>query len=305
MPEPASAPHGGFRFRKLDKPEEFRSAEQVEAEALGTGGEAPLGATVQRVIQDEGGLVLGAFADIYLAGLTAGFLGWDGTQLYHRTMITAVRPEYQSHGVAFRLNAFLREEVLRLGLPRIVGTFDPLRSRQAHLVLRRLGARPERYLTHYFGRLDSAADRGLETDRLRVRWDLTDPSVEGRIAGRLPPSEEDRARWAASMSIVDTEISEEGLRRPVAVGEPAGASAHLEIPFDLDAIQEHAPGLLRPWRHAVRDGFRAAFDLGYQVDDFAVLNLEHERRGFYLLRPAGPAPADGATAPAPPPVPSG
>ncbi|MHB8351862.1 MAG: GNAT family N-acetyltransferase [Thermoplasmata archaeon] len=286
----------GFRFRRLEKPEEFRAAEELQRQAYGLEGALPLGATFQRMVQDHGGLVLGAFADIYLAGLTAGFLGWDGTQLYHCTVTTAVRPEYQNHAVGFRLHTYLREEVLAQGLPRIVGTFDPLQSRAAHLILRRLGAVPERYLTHYFGQLDSRSDRGIETDRVRFRWDLALPAVEARLAAPRPPSEEDRNRWTGSMAVVETTVSEEGFRRPASVGEPSGGSAHLEIPFDLEAIRQNAPALLRPWRHAVRDGFRAALDLGWQVDDFVVLTLEHERRGFYLLRPPAPPPTEATPA---------
>jgi predicted GNAT superfamily acetyltransferase len=95
---------------------------------------------------------------------------------------------------------------------------------------------------------------------------------------------------------VRTEPGESGLRVPVEVAEPTGPTATLEIPFDLLSIRNHEPRSVRRWRHAVRDGFRAAFDLGYAVDDFASVTLEHERRCFYLLRldrvrePPGPPP---------------
>ncbi len=287
------ASRSGFRFRRLEKPEEFRAAEELQRQAYGLEGTAPLGATFQRTIQDHGGLVLGAFADIYLAGFTAGILGWDGVRLYHLSMATAVRPEYQNHAVGFRLLTYLREEVLAQGLPRIVGTFDPLQSRSAHLVLRRLGAVPDRYLPHYFGRIDGRSDPGIETDRVRAGWEIAGPATEARLGGALPTGEEDLARWRSSTAVLETAVSEEGFRRPTAVAEPAGAGAHLEIPFDLEAIREHAPALLRPWRHAVRDGFRAALDLGWRIDDFVVLTLDHERRGFYLMRPG-----DGSSPPA-------
>jgi predicted GNAT superfamily acetyltransferase len=293
---------GGFRFRKLEKPEELRAAEEVQREALGMEAESPVPVTVQRAALDNGGQVLGAFADIYLAGVTVGALGWDGRELYHVNLVTAVRPEYQNHHVGFQLNAFLREAVLGQGLPLVRGVLDPLQSRAARLAIRRLGAVPDRYHAHYFGQLDSSADRGLETDRLRLRWDLPSPRVEARLAGTIPTAAEDEARWRRSMPFLETELSDEGLRRPSAVQEADRPEAHLEIPFDLGVIRDNAPGLLRPWRHAVRDAFRAAFDLGYRVEDFVVLNLEHERRSFYLLSPAPPegkpgeAPAAGEPA---------
>jgi predicted GNAT superfamily acetyltransferase len=274
---------GGFRFRRLQKPEEFRAAEEIQREALGMAGESPTAVTVQRAFQDHGGQVLGAFADIYLAGVTVGFLGWDGGQLYHFTQVTAVRPEYQNHHVGFQLNAFLREEVLRQGLPLIRGLLDPLQSRAAHLALRRLGAVPDQYHVHLYGQLDAAADRGLETDRMRLSWALSSATTEARMNGRSPPAAEDKARFERSSAMIETELSDEGFRKPSVVAEPERPEAHLEIPFDLGVVRDNAPALLRPWRHAVRDAFRAAFDLGYRADDFVVLNLEHERRSFYLL----------------------
>jgi predicted GNAT superfamily acetyltransferase len=289
--EPLPA-RGGFRFRRLQKPEEFRAAEEIQREALGMEGESPTAVTVQRAFQDHGGQVLGAFADIYLAGVTVGFLGWDGGQLYHFTQVTVVRPEYQNHHVGFQLSAFLREEVLRQGLPLIRGLLDPLQSRAAHLALRRLGAVPDQYYTHLYGQLDAASDRGLETDRMRWSWALSSPSTEVRMAGQLPTVQEDQARFERSSAIIETEVSDEGFRRPAVVAEPEGPLAHLEIPFDLGVVRDNAPTLLRPWRHAVRDAFRAALDLGYQADDFAVINLEHERRSFYFLtKTEAPSPA--------------
>ena len=250
-----------------------------------------------RALQDNGGLVLGAFADIFLAGFTASLIGWDGGTLYHYSHLTAVRPEYQNHHLGFRLKAFQRDEVLKLGLQEIRWAFDPLQSRGAWLNVRRLGARPDRYYPHYYGQLADAVNQGLETDRIRAVWSLASPGVEERIAGRSPTAAEDRERWAASSAIVETEPGESGIRVPTAVAEPSGATAHLEIPFDLALVRAHEPTSLRRWRHAVRDAFRAATDLGYQVDDFAVISAEHERRSFYLLRRAPP---EASVPPAPP-----
>jgi predicted GNAT superfamily acetyltransferase len=279
----SSRGQSGFRFRRLNKPEEYRASEELQRLASGTEGEAPTAAAIQRAYQDHGGMVLGAFVDIYLAGVSVGFLGWDGRNLYHYAQATAVRPEYQNHHVGFQLNAFLREEVLKQGLGSVRSVLDPLRSRAAYLAVRRLGARPEAYLAHYYGQVDSEAERGSETDRLRLTWELAAPSTESRLAGKLPSPEEDHARWQRSSAIIETELSEEGFRHPTAVAEPSSREVHLEIPFDLDAIEEHSPAALRPWRHAARDAFRSSFDLGYRVEDFAVLSVEHERRSFYLL----------------------
>jgi len=285
----------GFRFRKLEKPEEFRQVAEVHRAVWGEEG---VPTTLQRALQDNGGLVLGAYADIYLAGFALSVLGWDGTSLYQYSHATAVRPEYQNHHLGFRLKAFQRDEVLKLGLSEIRWTFDPLQSRNARLNVRLLGGTPDRYYIHYYGQMPDNLNRDLESDRVRLRWEITSPRVEARLAGKVPSPEEDLARWKRSSAVVETEVGEKGLRVPSAVAEPAGTPAHLEIPFDLEAVREHEPSSLRSWRHAVRDGFRAAFDVGYRVDDFAVVTTGHERRSFYFLSPAAKASSDtGSPAP--------
>ena len=288
-----------FRFRRLEKPEEFRAVEEVERLAFGLKSDAPTAPALQRVFQDHGGLVVGAFTDIYLAGFALGFLGWDGTTLYHYSHLTAVRPEYQNHHLGFRLKAFQRDEVLRQGLSEIRWALDPLSSRGAMLTVRKLGAALTGYKVHYFGQVDSEADGGTETDRLTVRWRLADAGVEARLTGHRPTRDEDLARFRGSEAIVETEVGETGLRVPHAVAEPTSDRAHLEIPFDIGLVRAHQASALRTWRHAVRDAFRAAFDLDYVVDDFAVISTDHERRSFYLLARRPKAAPSAAAQPTP------
>jgi predicted GNAT superfamily acetyltransferase len=284
-----------FRFRRLDKPEEFRAVEEVQRLAWGLEEEPPVPSPLLRAMQDNGGLVLGGFADIHLVGFCLGFLGWDGTLLFHYSHMTAVRPEYQNHRLGFRLKAFQRDEVLRSGLPLIRWTFDPLQSKNARLNVRLLGAVPDRYYVHYYGQMGSDVNRGLESDRLRVSWEIASPRVEARMTGTVPSAAEDQARLARSKPIVETAVGDTGLRVPTTVEEPTASEVHLEIPFDIALFQEHAPGEVRRWRHAVRDGFRSAFDRSYRVDDYAVIPIEHERRGFYFL--SAPSPASLGTVP--------
>ena len=294
MAVPAGRP-SEFAFRPLRKPEEFRHAEELQRDALGEEASLAVPAPLLRSLPDNGGLVLGAFADIYLAGVTASSIGWDGATLYHQSLVTVVRPEYQGHRVGLRLKAFQRDEVLRLGLGEVRWTFDPLRRAPASLAVRHLGARPDGYLTNYHGHLGTADGPRDESDRLHVRWDLRGPEVERRLSGELPGPEEGVRRHAEASAIIETEPGESGLRVPTVVTEPADPVASLEIPFDLGSVRAHEPGSVRRWRHAVRDGFRAALDTGYAVEEFASIRLDHERRAFYFLR--RPASATAAASP--------
>lgn len=275
----------GFRLKSLEKPEEFRGAEEIERQALGAEAALALPAPLLRTLRDNGGLVLGAFVDIYLAGVAVSSLGWDGRTLFQHSHLTVVRPEYQYHRVGLRLKAFQRDEVLAQGLTEVRWTFDPLSSRAARLGVHRLGAVPDRYLANYYGRLSEGTGSDPETDRLHVRWVLTDPEVERRVGAPSPPPEEVHRSWRERAAIVETEQGEHGLRIPQAVVEPERSAVHLEVPYDIASLRQHDPSAARRWRHAVRDAFRIVFDLGYSVDDFIVLSLEHERRCFYLASP--------------------
>jgi predicted GNAT superfamily acetyltransferase len=289
---PTRAGSAGFRIRRLEKPEEFRQVDEVHRAVWGEEATDAVPTSLQRAVQDNGGLVLGGFADIHLAGFTVAFLGWDGTSLYQYIHSTAVRPEYQNHHLGFQLHATLRQEVLQLGLSEVRLAFDPLQSRNAWLFVRRLGGLPDRYLHHYYGQLPDAVNRGIESDRIRLVWSLSTPRVEGRMEGKYPAAAENDARWKSATPLIRTEPGESGVRLPVEVQEPDRPVAHLEIPFDLGLVREHEPAALGRWRHATRDAFRAAADLGYAVDDFAIVSVDHERRAFYLLSPQAPAPAD-------------
>ncbi len=276
-----------FTFRRLRTPEEFRQAEEVQRQAFGLGTQSPVESSLQRVLQDNGGLILGAFMDFRLVGLSLAFLGWDGEELYYWSHITCVLPEYRNHKVGYRLKLAQREEILKQGLSKVRWTFDPLVSRNAHLNIHRLGASPERYLPHYYGALDSEANRGLTTDRLRVTWTLNAPSVVQRLENPPPADEGILQRVEKSQRLLSTEAGEVGLRVPTVVEEPSHGftSGVLEIPFDLAAVREHQPESLRAWRQATREAFRACFDLGACVDDFVVVSQDHERRAYYLLSP--------------------
>jgi len=159
------------------------------------------------------------------------------------------------------------------------------------LAVRPAAGRPARTVPpHYFGQVASEGEPGRESDRLTVRWVLASPRVEERLEGRLPGRADDERRVAAAERLIESEPGESGLRLPTAVAEPEGSTVSLEIPFDLESVERHEPTGVRRWRHAVRDAFRIALDRKLAVDDFAVVSVGHERRSFYLLPSAPPAP---------------
>ena len=276
-----------IHFRHLGTADEFRQAEEVQIAAWGMVEEHPVPSALQRAMEDNGGLLLGAFDEHRLAGFCLGFLGREGENQFHYSHMTAVRPEYQSHRLGFRLKCYQREEALKQALAEVRWTFDPLQSKNAFLNLRRLGARPTAYLVNYYGRMDSEVNRGLATDRLRVSWELESAHVLERISGRYPSSEQDRVSWNASQSLVDTDLDRAGVRIPMTVSEPSRPNLTIEIPWDLNTVRARGPDAVRAWREATRAAFRTSLDAGYRVDDLAVLTVREEERSFYFLSLGG------------------
>ena len=284
---------GGLAFRRLATPEEFRAAEEVQRVAWGLTTDSPVPAPMLRALQDNGGLVLGAFSGATLIGVTAGFLGREEGRSFHYSHITGVRPDQQNRHVGLALKSVQRLEVLRDGLDEIRWTFDPIQAKNAFFNLRRLGGRPDRYYPNYYGPMGDSLNEGLETDRLRLIWSISDPHVESRLRGELPSAADDEARWRRSQALIETALGGPGLRRPASVRTPAQPEAVIEIPLDLANVRSRDFGGVRRWREAMREAFTAAFQAGYRVEDFAVVTVGGEKRaGFFLAR----APREGDAA---------
>jgi chorismate synthase len=282
-PESAGEPTTPVTFRRVESIEEYRAVEDVQRGAWGFTTDAPVTTPILRAINDNGGLLLGAFAGATMVGFCLGFLAREEGRQFHYSHMTAVLPDWQRHHVGLALKARQREEVLAEGLEEIRWTFDPLQTRNASLNVRRLGASTDRYLPRYYGVMADAINEGLETDRLRVVWRLRDPRVEERLRGHLPRPADDEARLARSEMLLETALGPTGLRRPVAVKTPTATSLNLEIPVDLTSVRKRDTGGTRRWREATREAFTRAFAAGYAVDDFAGVVVGNERRSFYFL----------------------
>lgn len=272
-----------IEIRRLATPEEYRAAEEVQRAAWGFVADGPVPTPIERAINDNGGLALGAFDGERMVGMSLGFLGRDGSSLYHYSHLTGVRPEYQNRQVGWRLKCRQREEALREGLSEIRWTFDPLQAKNAYFNVRRLGGVPDRYYPRYYGVMSDSLNAGLETDRLRLRWELRSPRVVRRVEAVPPSSAEEPSAVDGTQPLLESEVGPAGLRRPVSVGPSRGDRVNLEVPVDLAGVRTRDPGSAQRWRETVRDAFGPAFAAGYRVEDFVVVRIGTERRAFYLL----------------------
>jgi predicted GNAT superfamily acetyltransferase len=222
----------------------IRATESLpELEALIAVGEAVWGpggtfaAAEMRAIAFAGGVVLGAYdpADERSGpvGFLVGFLGWnDGLHLHsHQTGVVAGR---RGSGVGYALKLAQREICLGHGVEEVRWTFDPMVLRNTSFNLRRLGARAERFLPDFYGRMSDSVNSNDLSDRIEAVWRLTDP---------LPPADPapDPGRTGMVTARPAALVSARG--RPEETGLPPAAGDHGGLPRVAAARSRMRPGL--------------------------------------------------------------
>jgi predicted GNAT superfamily acetyltransferase len=186
-----------------------------------------------------GGHVLGAFtAQNRLVGFVASLPAWQGRHRYYHSLSLGVVPGHENQGLGRRLKLEQRRRALRAGLDCIQWTFDPLRAKNAHLNIARLGAIVRRYFPDCYGHVDSRLQKDLPSDRVIAEWWIKSPRVRRAIRGASPRSP--RKQPAASV----------------------------EIPADLETLLRSQPGEARACQQRVREQLQECFARGLAATGF-------------------------------------
>lgn len=264
-----------YDIRPVAAYEEYKACERVQSEAMGFGDLDVVSYPLLQSFALAGGAVIGAFDGPVMAGCVFGYVGLsDDGVFYHRSQRLAVLPAYQGRGLGEALKRAQAAHALAHGLRLMCWTFDPLRARNAHLNLHKLGAMSRLYLPDAYAALSSARDAGAPIDRLWVEWALDAPP-----AGRSWPDLDTAP--VALRNVAD---------RPAELNLSAQSDLVLiQIPDDIDAVRARDAGLARAWREATRQAFMACFARGFRVVDFI------RRRGYVLTT----RPSPSATSPSP------
>lgn len=223
-----------------------------------------------------GGAVIAALeADGTPVGFCYGFAGWrEGRPLFYSHM-AGVLGGHQLQDIGFRLKCAQREAALAMGYDRAVWTYDPLQSVNARFNLRKLGATACRYHVDYYGEMPDELNRGVESDRIEVDWELRSPRVDAATSGRAedrawPPAPHALLGEPATLTPGDPVL---GLDAPVVL---------LEIVTDFPSVRARDQGLAQAWRAASREAFLHYFGRGYRAVDF-ILHRGEQLRGEYVL----------------------
>lgn len=143
------------------------------------------------VSREAGGWTLGAFVKSQMVGFVHQVVGVRANEIIGYSHMMAVAAEYQNRGVGARLKWAQRARALAEGRESIKWTWEPLRARNAHFNLSRLGVVVRSYAVNFYGTdysTDPAADLGerpgLDSDRLFATWELRSPRVQALGDGR-------------------------------------------------------------------------------------------------------------------------
>lgn len=140
------------------------------------------------VTKNAGGFILGAFSGDDMIGFVLSVPAFLRGEKAFYSHMTAVRADFQSHGVGAKLKWAQRNRALELGVKYVKWTFEPWKARNAYFNLEKLGAIVSEYQPNFYGTDYSTTGQtsekiGLASDRLFAEWHLTSEKVETLAAG--------------------------------------------------------------------------------------------------------------------------
>ena len=240
----------GYEIREVTGADADRALDLAER----VWGARPLNDATLRALELAGSYVsIAADPDDTVVGMCLGIVGVHGPALHLHSHLAAVDPGWRGSGIGRALKRHQRRWCLDHGIATVSWTFDPLLHANARFNLHHLGAHGDGYLVELYGVMDDEINRGDASDRLLVRWDLTDDRAVAALTAPLPSPDLDDLR---AQGAEDAVADDDG--RPVAVAT-TGRLRLVATPADAVALRQHDPDLARAWRHAVRDAMRRAF----------------------------------------------
>lgn len=218
-----------------------------------------------------GSPVTAAFAGDRLVGGTVGFVGVrDGTTRLH-SHLTGVEPEASGRGVGRALKWHQRAWCLARDISEVEWTFDPLVRRNAVINLVHLGARPATWLDDLYGPMQDERNAGLPTDRLLVRWRLTEARVHQAALGRAAEPRIEGLRRAGAEVVLDEDADGAPVLTPT-----TGPRRLVRVPRDIESLRAHDRDLAAAWAGALREALGGGLRAGMRITGIS-------RDGWYVL----------------------
>jgi predicted GNAT superfamily acetyltransferase len=268
-------------IKRLETPEEYEACENTMREIWKFTDRDVIPSHLLKPINDQGGLVLGAFENDEMVGILVGFLAYYKGILHHHSHVTGVIQQYK--GVGYQLKQRQREFALSQGLNLVTWTFDPLQSSNAYFNFAKLGVISNTYYKDYYGEMRDSLNVGLPSDRFLVEWWITSDDVTKRVDSTFKQPTLDEILLQAK--IVNKTEKVQDLRKNISLDLHSDSDTLLvEIPSDINTLKDKNMNLAQEWREKTRSVFETYFSRGYTAHNVLSETTEGERRTYYLLR---------------------
>ena len=271
-------------IRDLETVDDLRKVEAVEKEVWGLSDQDTMPLTMIIASKEAGSIWLGAFDTDALVGFAFGFLGRENGETMIHSHLLAVRAPYRDLDLGYKLKQAQRERALAMGIRQMTWTFDPLQSKNAHFNFAKLGVVSEKYKADFYGLKTSSVLHRNSTDRLWVQWRLSSKRVQQRLQGKNASSDS-----LDALSNLIPLVGFDGDGKPVKTDMEAALGRQricIEIPSEINAVQQKDPALAREWRAATRWAFTESLAAGFFVAEFCRSIRGQQGPGAYLLQRA-------------------
>ncbi len=246
------------------------------------------------VSRSAGGWILGAFVGDELIGFVHHLAAVRGREVIGYSHMMAVAAAYQNLGVGARLKWAQRARALDEGVDFIKWTWEPVRARNAHFNINRLGVVVRSYAVNFYGTdyntlagMDGER-HGIDSDRLFAEWELRAPRVEALAAATNDTR--GATREATSGNITSGKATRKTTSGKTTSGKTttgARVSNHVpvvmaavEIPPDWGALVRDDAATARREQLRVREEFQQALARRYVCAGFD-RDPAHPRYLFY------------------------
>ena len=267
-----------IKIREIEEIAEMRVVEELQKEVWGIPDLDVVPYTHLVAAKEAGGVLIGAFDEEVMVGFVYGFPSFERGQLAHHSHMLAVKPAYRNFDLGRRLKLAQREHVIAQGINLMSWTFDPLQSLNAYFNFSKLGVIADRYLIDFYGQEAASFLHQTGTDRLWVSWFVSSDAVERKINGGREEVESE-----VPVSLVQVEADDSPQRNDLAAGLGHDHAA-IEIPADIDSLQQRSPETAFRWRQETRWAFTEAINAGYFVAAFVRATRGEKKIGKYLLK---------------------
>jgi predicted GNAT superfamily acetyltransferase len=262
---------------ELDHAAQMHDVEALQKEVWGVPDVDVVPLTQLVAARAAGGVLMGAFDGTRMVGFIYGFPSFERGQLAHHSHMLAVSPAYRNYNLGWRLKLAQREHVIAQGIELMTWTFDPLQSLNAHFNFCKLGVLSDRYLPNFYGEDAQSFLHRNGTDRLWCSWLLSSGRVKRRVNER-------NRNVFLDLDVPLVQVVDDGSPRRNRLANGVSTQyTSIEIPADINSLQEQKSEIALRWREETRWAFTEALKAGYTVAEFVRETRGEQRVGRYVL----------------------